>query len=326
MAFNSIPQAWIASGMFAVQSLFQYIKDNFDTLYSFVVGSTASDIPNGSFEIDSDTDGIPDNWTQNLLPGGTAELDASAQSSAGKSLKFTHPGGASNGGGYYDSGYAPCSPLRHVVLGWSLKSSIAAIHNAVDLRWYDKDHVYISTTNIYDEAAASPSAFTAMTGWALPPSTARYFKVRVTGGAVDVSNAGSTWFDDVYIVRNAPIFAAGEITGLTYNDGNPLVLYVNTGMKEIMPDVDGATPIGYRAMAQVSHGSWTPAHNKVFFAVEASVFLVSGFETSPGQSATWQSISWSKWDVGLKITLTPVFWIDTNDIVTGIHWMVIKEA
>jgi hypothetical protein len=326
MAFISIPQAWIASGKFVVQSLMQYIKDDLDALYSAIAGTTVTDVPNGSFEIDSDTDGVPDNWTQNLLPGGSATLDATDQASAGISLKFTHPGGAGNGGGYYDSGYVPCTPLRNLIIGWALKSSIAAIHNAVDVRWYDKSHVYISTTNLYDEAAACPTDWTQMTGWALPPSTARYFKVRVTGGAVDVSNAGTTRFDDVFIVKNAPIFAAGEITGLTYNDGNPLTLYVNTGLKDIMPSVDGASPFGFRAAVQVSHGSWTPGHNKVFFAVETSLFLVSGFETSLGQSATWQSITWHKWDVGLKITLTPIFYTDNTDIVTGIHWMVVKDA
>lgn len=38
----------------------QKIKDNFDYLYG--VQSSPNDLINGSLEIDSDGDGVPDNW------------------------------------------------------------------------------------------------------------------------------------------------------------------------------------------------------------------------------------------------------------------------
>lgn len=196
MAFNSIPQAWINSGLFAIQSLFQRIKDNFDALYSAVYGLSNSNIPNGSFEIDSDADGIPDNGTLNLYPGGSASLDTTDQAIAGQSLKFTSPGGSGNGGGYWDFDYVPCSELRRVNVHFAHKSSAAGIHNQAILRWYNSAKTYLSATTIYD-STANPTSWSEFIRTALPPAGARFYKLRVVGANSDNATAGSAWFDDV---------------------------------------------------------------------------------------------------------------------------------
>jgi hypothetical protein len=216
MAFNSIPQTWITSGKFVIQSLMQYIKDNFDAIYASVFGISNSDVPNGSFEIDSDSDGIPDNWTQNLYPGGSASIDSTTQASASKSWKFTSPGGSGNGGGYGDSDYGPCSELSVVNLRFYHKSSVAGIHNQVILRWYTAAKVYISSTTIYDDAAANPTSWTQFIRGAMPVATARYFKARLVGANSDNATAGSAWFDNVGLVPGVDsIVGYAENTGST---------------------------------------------------------------------------------------------------------------
>lgn len=215
MAFNSIPQAWIASGKFAVQSLMQYIKDNFDAIYASVFGISNSDVPNGSFEIDSDSDGIPDNWTQNLYPGGSASIDSTTQASAGKSRKFTSPGGAGNGGGYDDSDYVPCNELRIVNLSFSHKSSVADIHNQVILRWYDSAKAYISSTTIYDDDTSNPTSWTHFIRGAMPAAGARHFKARYVYANSDNATAGSAWFDDIGMVEGVD-----SIVGYAENNGS----------------------------------------------------------------------------------------------------------
>ncbi|MDI9562514.1 MAG: hypothetical protein QM235_15215, partial [Pseudomonadota bacterium] len=71
--------------------LFQKIKDNFDYLYSMMGGVV--ELPNGSFEIDTDADDIPDNWTRNLYAGGSAAFDTITPAHGAKAYKFTRTSG-----------------------------------------------------------------------------------------------------------------------------------------------------------------------------------------------------------------------------------------
>ena len=80
--------------------LFQKIKDNFDYLYSLIGGPV--EVPNGSFEIDTDADGVPDNWTLNLYAGGSAAFDTTTPAHGANAYKFTRASGASNGRGYLE--------------------------------------------------------------------------------------------------------------------------------------------------------------------------------------------------------------------------------
>jgi hypothetical protein len=77
-------------------TLIQKIKDNFDYLYS-AIGSTGQAPVNGSFEIDSDADGIPDNWARGLYSGGSAAHDATTPFHGAKAYKFSRAAGAGNG-------------------------------------------------------------------------------------------------------------------------------------------------------------------------------------------------------------------------------------
>lgn len=78
MAFTSIPQTMINVGKAIVQSLWQYVKDDLDYLYGQLGSLTLGEVLNGSFEHDTDLDGIPDNWTRSLYPGGSGGRTPSA--------------------------------------------------------------------------------------------------------------------------------------------------------------------------------------------------------------------------------------------------------
>ena len=212
MAFNSIPSTWISVGKSLKQSLFQYIKDNFDALYAAIFGISNSDIPNGSFEIDSDLDGIADSWTQNLYPGGSASLDATDRMIGTQSLRQISPGGSGNGGAYHDSDYVPCSVNRSVFLRFAHKASAAGMHNQVILRWFTAAKAYISATTIYDDTTTNPTSWTQFIRGATPVATACYFTVRLVGGNSDDATGGTARWDDVGLSTNV-ITVVGSATG-----------------------------------------------------------------------------------------------------------------
>ena len=71
MSYSALTTDETTAGKPGKQSLFRKIKDNFDYLYSLIASQSAgAGVPNGSFEIDSDSDGVPDNWTRSLYSGG----------------------------------------------------------------------------------------------------------------------------------------------------------------------------------------------------------------------------------------------------------------
>src|SRR4030043_216105 len=59
--------------------------------------------------------------------------------------------GPGNGGGYLDmSDYLPCTPVSCLTLEWLHYASVAGMHNIVQVRWFDKAKVYLSSTDIYN--------------------------------------------------------------------------------------------------------------------------------------------------------------------------------
>ena len=176
--------------------LFQKIKDNFDYLYSMMGGVV--ELPNGSFEIDTDADDIPDNWTRNLYAGGSAAFDTITPAHGSRAYKFTRTSGAGNGGGYLESGYMECSPIGVCMIGFSIKSSAAGLKNIVKIRYFDKDKVYISDEDVYS-STSNPTSWTRYQYSMTIPASAMHYKIRLIGGYTDTDVAGDTYFDDVAI-------------------------------------------------------------------------------------------------------------------------------
>ncbi len=185
------------------KALADALIDNDAFFNSILSGLVALVVPNGGFELDSDSDGIPDEWDRTLYTGGaltiTGEGLADAECNHGRrAIKFTSPGGSGNGGGYILSAdFIDCSPMRLFVLSWQLKST-ATVRNKVNVLFYDAAQTLISTTTIYS-SVTNPTDWLTLRGAALPPSTARFCKVQLVGAENTTTVAGDVYWDDVQI-------------------------------------------------------------------------------------------------------------------------------
>lgn len=190
MAYNPITTTEISVGKATKRSLWQKIKDNFDYLFG---QTTPGGLLNGSFEYDSDADGIPDNWTRNLYPGGSSGFYTISTEHGEKSYYFTHPGGAGNGGGYMDSDYIAVSSEQYSAQV-SIRSTVTGIKNIVQVLYYDKAKVYLSSADLYNATAPNTNANTVTANYTAP-ANARFIKYRLIGGYTDTAVAGTTYFD-----------------------------------------------------------------------------------------------------------------------------------
>lgn len=173
------------------------VKGNLEYLYGNISLGQGDGIPNGSFEIDSDSDGIPDSWTKNLYPGGAGSYEITNPAHGAKSYKFTHPGGAGNGGGYLESDYIEIHGLKTYWISWILWASVAGIKNIVQVRYFDKDKVELGSGSPETlwSSTSNPTSPTLFTATYTPPATTRYVKYRLIGGYSDTNVAGTTYFD-----------------------------------------------------------------------------------------------------------------------------------
>ena len=154
-------------------------------------------VQNGSFEINSDGNQIPDGWTWTASPGGSIALDMTTPAHGATAVKITHPGGSGNGGGTLKSDYITCSELIPLYLGWIHWASAAGMKNRVSIEYYTKAKAAISTALLY-ESTINPTDPTYIFGGFTPVSGARYYKIIIEGGATDTNVAGSAYFDHLH--------------------------------------------------------------------------------------------------------------------------------
>jgi len=175
------------------------VKKDLDYLYGQLGSTEARGIPNGSFEIDSDADGVPDGWTRNLFPGGSGGFETAAPGHGARAYQFTHPGGGGNGGGTLTSGYVPCSEYMPRWIGFLHWVSAEGMKNEVKVLYYDKDKVYIDEETIFSATVGGTTPIYFMRRYQ-PMVGARFFKVSLIGGQTDTPVAGTAYFDDVGLI------------------------------------------------------------------------------------------------------------------------------
>lgn len=208
MAFTAITKP--TQGDATKKSLIDAMIDNESFLNTEISGVKVVQIPNPSFEVDSDSDGIPDRWTRTLYTGGAFSRSNSAGDYAhgAYGIKFTHPSGGGNGGGYLDSeDFFECSEYQRLFISWLHYCSVAGMHDLVEVKFYTGAQVLISTSTIYD-STANPTSWATQSGVVIPPATARYAKIRITGGKSDVDpgvSAVSHW-DNIRIFDGTELF------------------------------------------------------------------------------------------------------------------------
>jgi len=186
------------------------VEDENNTLVDTIVNVSSSPtaqitgnynlVANGSFELDSDNDAAPDNWTLTPEDNGTILLDSSggSQNSAGSGLKFTS---TTDGGGVAVSDRFTVSAGSYVYTSFAFKQEDAATGTySVVLNWYKYDGSAASTasTTVWSRVTGAPTAWTTYNNTVSVPSDATYAELVLTGlGAAGADLTGSCWFDSV---------------------------------------------------------------------------------------------------------------------------------
>lgn len=195
---------------------------------------------NPSFEYEGATAGLPSNWT--IFKWNTVVLDTAVSFSGTKSLKFTSPGGApgTSGGGTATSDKFITSPASTISLGVTLKSSVAGVHNQVQILEYNSADALQATTTIYDDAAVNPATFTTFWRTVTLGANTAWAKIYIVGAHNDSAVAGTTWIDSVEIrqaeaggnIKLKHLTFAGSLlidsTGLTVSTTNALKIGITT--------------------------------------------------------------------------------------------------
>jgi len=219
MAWDAILTPEIGVGKPVSLALMTKIKDNLDYLYGEIGTETNRQVPNSSFEIDSDDDGEPDGWDITLYTGGSFEImDAADESAADpahgkRCIKFTHPGGSGNGGGYVDSDYVECGPGNPWNVSWYQRNSVAGCHVLIVALWYDEDKVTLGADTTLLNSTSNPTDWTKYTRALTVPAGARYLKIRLVGGYDATDTAGEVEFD--LVTLNDSYFELQVFTGNT---------------------------------------------------------------------------------------------------------------
>lgn len=170
-----------------------------DGVNSALVPVGPNALRNGSFE--SGTTG----WTLSAYTGGTLVTNAANETDGAACLAITSTVLANGGGVALSDEYIPCLGGHPVTARWSWKGSVASISARVEVVWYDDTKTLISATQLGNTTSA-PTTATTMEEVATAPATAKFYKVRLTGGVPATGAAtGTVYFDGIY---------AGALRGL----------------------------------------------------------------------------------------------------------------
>lgn len=187
-------------------SLASALAGNDAYFFQQVAGIKALGIPNGSYELDSDADGIPDGWVRTVSGGvtgardtNTATADVTGRAHGSSSFKFTMPGANAGATGTLESeDYFEVTNCRDFHISWLAKFGASTLNAAITVRWYDNTKAFISSATLFSSATGLPTTeFAMFSGGARLPSTARYAKIRIT--MTDNATAGVAYFDDFRI-------------------------------------------------------------------------------------------------------------------------------
>lgn len=199
-------------------------------------------INNGSFETDTDSDGIPDDWDLTSETGSTNQLDNTDSTDGSNSFKFISTG--NGGGNLVTDDFFPVNDVDNLQVNVDLKSSVTGVRNIIRLEWYDISKVLISNSDIYD-STANPLTWTSQNLSATPPAGARFGKLRLIGIDPSVAIAGSTWFDRCSVFY--PAVVGGTFDNLTLT-GNTIRADNTNGDVVLQPNGTGSAKTGNLAL------------------------------------------------------------------------------
>lgn len=195
---------------------------------------------NGSFE--SGATG----WTFTPYSGGTVATNAINNADGATCLAISSTVLANGGGDALQSGFTAVSggesyPFR--VMSWA---SAVNISSKAEVIWYDKDQAQISTATLYT-TTNTETAIARRYVTLRAPATARYLKVKLTGGIPATGSAtGTVYFDGV--VSGVFGTASAEPGSLVVASSDSEVTEASTSdvkKKEIQVPLDGRITVSF---------------------------------------------------------------------------------
>lgn len=187
-------------------------------------------IINGSFETDSDADGQPDGWEFDAnggTPGGaTGSISTSTVGHGAKSYAIN--GAANTSGSLAMLDMQPCkgddtySDGEMMLLSFWQQTSDSLNDDTIDVSWYDKDGVLLSSSTIWTwDTTAAANTWKRMFAAMVPASGARFFKLTIigntTGGGTGTSYYDGLAVETVTFKRRVRFEYAGSASSITYN-------------------------------------------------------------------------------------------------------------
>lgn len=149
-------------------------------------------VRNGGFE-----DGT-NGWTLTPFTGGSFAINTSNEQEGASCLGVTSTVLANGGGEVLSAGFTPiANALRPLAFTLAVKASVANISSKAEVVWYDDAQAQISVSTIYSNTN-TPTTAALREITLTPPSTAKYFKIKLTGGIPASGSAtGTVYFDTV---------------------------------------------------------------------------------------------------------------------------------
>lgn len=163
-------------------------------------------------------------WTLSAYTGGTLATNATNEAEGAACLGITSTVLANGGGVALSDEYVPVRGGAAYSLVGGVKASAAGVSARMEIVWYDDAKAPISATTVYDTASA-PTSYQAEGhgGTVAAPSTAKFKRVRLTGGVPTVgASVGTVYFDGV-LLTHVPLRAvAGSSTFTPWKVASPV--------------------------------------------------------------------------------------------------------
>lgn len=183
---------------------------NHDGVNSALVEIGPNLLRNGSFESDGE------GWTITTYTGGSSGFNTANNIDGAKALALTSTSTANGGGQAINGQFINVTGGEAIELYLALKASVANVSSKVEVIWYDSAQAQISATDLY-VSTNTPTVNTPLYLGDAAPSTARFCKVRLTGGVPGSGSAtGTVYFDGLRMGKAHPAVAGTQAASPTY--------------------------------------------------------------------------------------------------------------
>lgn len=199
------------------------------------IGSNS--VRNGSFE---DGGGSTTGWTLTNFTGGSNAINSANEADGQKCLAITSTVLA-NGGGQADSNeFDPVTGDAAYSFKLTTKASVAGVSSKSEVVWFDDAQAQISVSTIHSDTS-TPTVSKQRGGIIRAPASARFCKIRLTGGVPSSGSAtGTVYFDGVSKSDGPPLLEPGTTTTIISNDAETTTNSTSAvKMREFYVGMDG---------------------------------------------------------------------------------------